>query len=190
MLGRAVAPTLPKKTAAECGLAGQAGLTIDDSPLPAEVAAAAAAAAEAAAPAFELVVIFDWPLVCKTLKKDAMAAKAAVLALSLEAAVQLQATLDADGEAEVGGFKIGAAMVRAAMVEKAPTGSMSRNSSVASSLDSKMPRTASATSIATSTDSASSSQMPSRNDSALDLQAAAAETGAASAATRIRRRRR
>jgi len=173
VLGRPVAPALPKKTAAECGLVGQAGLTIDDSPLPAEVAAAeaaAAAAAAAAAPACELVVQFDWPLMCRTLKKDAMAAKAAVLALSPEAATALQATLDADGEAEVGGYKLSAGMVSARMVEKPPSATaMSRDSSVAS-LE-KMSRVASAMSIATSSDGGGSSQMPSRTGSALDLEA-------------------
>ena len=41
-----------------------------------------------------------------------------MVALSPEAAMQLQATLDKDGEAEVGGYRIVAGMISASMVER------------------------------------------------------------------------
>ena len=169
VLGRTTVPSLPRKTAAECGLAGQAGLTVeDDAPTATD---AVPAAAEAAAPAFELDVKFDWPAFCKTLRKDAMPAKAAVLALSPEATMELQAALARDGEAEVGGFRILAGMVSATMVEKPISTPISRNSSAASL--SNLSKVASQTSIASSSEqSATPSQMPSRIGSALDLNAA------------------
>ena len=160
-LGRTVVPALPKKTAAECGLLGQAGLSVEDD------APAAADAEVAAPPAQELEVTFDWPAFCRTLRKDAMPAKAAVLALSPEATMELQAALERDGEAAVGGFRILAGMVSAAMVAKP----MSRNSSAASL--GALSKVASQTSIASSSEqSAAPSQMPSRIGSALDLSAA------------------
>ena len=178
VLGRSVVPTLPRKTAVEHGLMGLVGLTIDDSPSASDMAAEAAAAAEAAGPVYELALKFDWPAFCRTLRKDATPAKAAVVALSAEAAMELQATLDKDGEAEVGGYRIVAGMVSASMVEKP----MSRSSSAVSmSQMSQMSRIASATSIASTGSEEGSvlSQQPSRTGSALDLEAIGEATGEA-----------
>jgi len=184
VLGRSVVPTLPKKTAVEHGLLGLAGLTIDDSPSASDVAAeaaAAAAAAEAAAPAYELAIKFDWPAFCRVLRKDAGDAKAAVVALGDEAAMALQATLDQEGEAEVGGYRIVAGMVSVSMVERQMA--ISRSSS-AVSLD-RMTRVASATSIASTTTASEdgsvpgTSLQPSRTGSARDLEAIGEATGEA-----------
>ena len=111
VLGRTTIPTLPKKTAAECGLVGMAGLTIEENAVE-----AAPAEAASAVPSSELVVKFDWPAFCKMHRKDANSAKAAVLALSREATIELQAVLDKDGEAEVAGYKITSGMVTASEV--------------------------------------------------------------------------
>ena len=178
VLGRSVVPTLPKKTAVEHGLMGLAGLTIDDSPSASDVAAEAATAAEAAGPVYELAIKFDWPAFCKTLRKDAAPAKAAVVALSAEAAMQLQATLDKDGEAEVGGYRIVVGIISARMVERP----MSRSSSAVSmSQMSLLSRIASASSIAStgSEEGSVPSQQPSRTGSALDLEAIGEATGEA-----------
>ena len=184
VLGRATPPALPERTARECGLVGQAGLRIDESPPAAEVAAAAEAEAEAvaaavAAPSLELVIRFDWPAFCRALRKDAAAAKAAVLALRPDEAMELQARLETEGEAEVGGYTLRRGMFSASMVATPPRANkgLSRNSSAAS-LAGKMPHVASATSIASSSEmSAPSSQMSSRAGSALDLPAIDAAEG-------------
>ena len=184
VLGRATPPALPVRTARECGLVGQAGLRIDESPPAAEVAAAAEAEAEAeaaavAAPSLELVIRFDWPAFCRALRKDAAAAKCHVLALRPDEAMELQARLETEGEAEVGGYTLRRGMFSASMVATPPRANkgLSRNSSAAS-LAGKMPLVASATSIASSSEmSAPSSQMSSRAGSALDLPAIDAAEG-------------
>ena len=123
----------------------------------------------AAGPQLELLVKFDFAALGLAFKKEAMAAKAAVLALSEQESLALQASLDTNGEATVGGYKITSLMVTLKMVEK--KGSLPRNASSTSVSSLAKSRNASSTSLATSTDgaSATASTMSSRIGSAVDL---------------------
>ena len=158
VLGRTTIPTLPRKTAAEAGLLDVGGLVIEDAPPPAE--GANGGGEPGAGPALELKVTFDFKVMGSQLKKDAMAAKSAILALTPEATMAVQAILDKEGEAEVGGFKIVSGMMSAAMVLNAKLLPRNGSSSSVASLDSKqMPRTGSTTSLASSSEADAS--MPS-----------------------------
>ena len=165
VMGRTAIPALPRKTAVECALVGLAGLVIEEEPSAADVAAEEAAAG----PQLELLVKFDFAALGLAFKKEAMAAKAAVLALSEQESLALQASLDTNGEATVGGYKITSLMVTLKMVEK--KGSLPRNASSTSVSSLAKSRNASSTSLATSTDgaSATASTMSSRIGSAVDL---------------------
>jgi len=160
VLGRADVPTLPRKTAVEAGLLGVFGLVIEDAP-PIDVS-------EAPPRADELKLTFDFKMMGQGLKKDAMAAKAAILALTPEATMALQATLDKEGAADVGGFRIAAGMMSAVMLPaKLPR---SGSTSSVASLDKTMQRNASSTSLASSSDpSVPGSAAPSRVASVGDL---------------------
>lgn len=162
VMGRATIPTLPRKTAVECALLGLAGLVIEEE-------SSATGAEAAAVPQLELVVKFDFAALGLAFKKEAMAAKAAILALNEQESLALQASLDADGEATVGGYKIMPLMVTLKMVAK--KGSLPRNESGTSVSSLAKSRNASSTSLETSTDpdSASPSTMSSRIGSAVDL---------------------
>ena len=124
VLGRDATPTLPRKAAVECALVGLAGLVIEETPSDADAAEAKAEAA----PQLELVVKFDFAALGLAFKKDAMAAKAAIVALTEPESIALQASLDSIGEAMVGGYKITPLMVTLRMVEKR----MSKNESSSS----------------------------------------------------------
>ena len=160
VLGREVTPTLPRKAAVECALVGLAGLVIEDTPSDADAAEAKAEAA----PQLELVVKFDFAALGLAFKKDAMAAKAAIVALTEPESIALQASLDSIGEAMVGGYKITPLMVTLRMVEKR----MSKNESSSSVSSLGKSRNASSASLATTCTDADSA-MPSRVGSAVDL---------------------
>ena len=126
---------------------------------------AAAEAKAEAAPQLELVVKFDFAALGLAFKKDAMAAKAAIVALTELESIALQASLDSIGEAMVGGYRITPLMVTLRMVEKR----MSKNESSSSSVSSLgKSRNASSASLATTCTDADSA-MPSRVGSAVDL---------------------
>ena len=160
VLGREATPTLPRKAAVECALVGLAGLVIED----ADADADAAEAKAEAAPQLELVVKFDFAALGLAFKKDAMAAKAAIVALTEPESIALQASLDSIGEAMVGGYKITPLMVTLRMVEKR----MSKNESSSSVSSLGKSRNASSASLATTCTDADSA-MPSRVGSAVDL---------------------
>ena len=160
VLGREATPTLPRKAAVECALVGLAGLVIEDTPSDADAAEAKAEAA----PQLELVVKFDFAALGLAFKKDAMAAKAAIVALTEPESIALQASLDSIGEAMVGGYKITPLMVTLRMVEKR----MSKNESSSSVSSLGKSRNASSASLATTCTDADSA-MPSRVGSAVDL---------------------
>ena len=141
VLGREVTPTLPRKAAVECALVGLAGLVIEETPSDADAAEAKAEAA----PQLELVVKFDFAALGLAFKKDAMAAKAAIVALTEPESIALQASLDSIGEAMVGGYKITPLMVTLRMVEKR----MSKNESSSSVSSLGKSRNASSASLAT-----------------------------------------
>ena len=164
VLGREVTPTLPRKAAVECALVGLAGLVIEDTPSDADAAEAKAEAKAEAAPQLELVVKFDFAALGLAFKKDAMAAKAAIVALTEPESIALQASLDSIGEAMVGGYKITPLMVTLRMVEKR----MSKNESSSSVSSLGKSRNASSASLATTCTDADSA-MPSRVGSAVDL---------------------
>ena len=160
VLGREATPTLPRKAAVECALVGLAGLVIEETPSDADAAEAKAEAA----PQLELVVKFDFAALGLAFKKDAMAAKAAIVALTEPESIALQASLDSIGEAMVGGYKITPLMVTLRMVEKR----MSKNESSSSVSSLGKSRNASSASLATTCTDADSA-MPSRVGSAVDL---------------------
>ena len=160
VLGRDTTPTLPRKAAVECALVGLAGLVIEETPSDADAAEAKAEAA----PQLELVVKFDFAALGLAFKKDAMAAKAAIVALTEPESIALQASLDSIGEAMVGGYKITPLMVTLRMVEKR----MSKNESSSSVSSLGKSRNASSASLATTCTDADSA-MPSRVGSAVDL---------------------
>ena len=160
VLGREATPTLPRKAAVECALVGLAGLVIEDTPSDADAAEAKAEAA----PQLELVVKFDFAALGLAFKKDAMAAKAAIVAMTEPESIALQASLDSIGEAMVGGYKITPLMVTLRMVEKR----MSKNESSSSVSSLGKSRNASSASLATTCTDADSA-MPSRVGSAVDL---------------------
>ena len=160
VLGREATPTLPRKAAVECALVGLAGLVIQDTPSDADAAEAKAEAATQ----LELVVKFDFAALGLAFKKDAMAAKAAIVALTEPESIALQASLDSIGEAMVGGYKITPLMVTLRMVEKR----MSKNESSSSVSSLGKSRNASSASLATTCTDADSA-MPSRVGSAVDL---------------------
>ena len=160
VLGRDAIPTLPRKAAVECALVGLAGLVIEETPSDADAAEAKAEAA----PQLELVVKFDFAALGLAFKKDAMAAKAAIVALTEPESIALQASLDSIGEAMVGGYKITPLMVTLRMVEKR----MSKNESSSSVSSLGKSRNASSASLATTCTDADSA-MPSRVGSAVDL---------------------
>jgi hypothetical protein len=167
VLGRTTIPTLPRKAAVECALVGLAGLNIEETPSDADAAAEAKAEA---APQLELVVKFDFAALGLAFKKDAMAAKAAIVALTEPESIALQASLDSIGEAMVGGYRITPLMVTLKMVEKRL--SKNESSSSVSSL-------ASLATTCTDPDSLGSAA-PSRVGSAVDLSDVSAEPPAQS----------
>ena len=154
VLGRSTVPTLPRKTAVEVGLLDVSGLIIEDPPPTGD---AVRSGEQAGDNALELKLTFDFKLMGTQLKRDAMAAKSAILALSPEATMALQETLSKDGEADVDGFRIVAGMLSAVMVptKLSKSGSSSSVASLAA-----MSRNASMTSLASSSEQ--SSAVPSR----------------------------
>ena len=175
VLGRTAIPTLPRKTAVECALVGLAGLNIEETPSDADAAAEAKAEA---APQLELVVKFDFAALGLAFKKDAMAAKAAIVALTEPESIALQASLDSIGEAMVGGYRITPLMVTLRMVEKR----LSKNESSSSVSSLAKSRNASSASLATTCTDPDSlgSAAPSRVGSAVDLSDVSAEPPAQS----------
>ena len=173
VLGRTTIPTLPRKAAVECALVGLAGLNIEET----DADAAAEAKAEAA-PQLELVVKFDFAALGLAFKKDAMAAKAAIVALTEPESIALQASLDSIGEAMVGGYRITPLMVTLRMVEKR----LSKNESSSSVSSLAKSRNASSASLATTCTDPDSlgSAAPSRVGSAVDLSDVSAEPPAQS----------
>jgi superfamily II DNA/RNA helicase len=175
VLGRTTIPTLPRKAAVECALVGLAGLNIEETPSDADAAAEAKAEA---APQLELVVKFDFAALGLAFKKDAMAAKAAIVALTEPESIALQASLDSIGEAMVGGYRITPLMVTLRMVEKR----LSKNESSSSVSSLAKSRNASSASLATTCTDPDSlgSAAPSRVGSAVDLSDVSAEPPAQS----------
>jgi hypothetical protein len=175
VLGRTTIPTLPRKAAVECALVGLAGLNIEETPSDADAAAEAKAEA---APQLELVVKFDFAALGLAFKKDAMAAKAAIVALTEPESIALQASLDSIGEAMVGGYRITPLMVTLRMVEKR----LSKNESSSSVSSLAKSRNASFASLATTCTDPDSlgSAAPSRVGSAVDLSDVSAEPPAQS----------
>ena len=175
VLGRTTIPTLPRKAAVECALVGLAGLNIEETPSDADAAAEAKAEA---APQLELVVKFDFAALGLAFKKDAMAAKAAIVALTEPESIALQASLDSIGEAMVGGYRITPLMVTLKMVEKR----LSKNESSSSVSSLAKSRNASSASLATTCTDPDSlgSAAPSRVGSAVDLSDVSAEPPAQS----------
>jgi ATP-dependent RNA helicase MSS116 len=173
VLGRTTIPTLPRKAAVECALVGLAGLNIEET----DADAAAEAKAEAA-PQLELVVKFDFAALGLAFKKDAMAAKAAIVALTEPESIALQSSLDSIGEAMVGGYRITPLMVTLRMVEKR----LSKNESSSSVSSLAKSRNASFASLATTCTDPDSlgSAAPSRVGSAVDLSDVSAEPPAQS----------
>jgi ATP-dependent RNA helicase MSS116 len=175
VLGRTTIPTLPRKAAVECALVGLAGLNIEETPSDADAAAEAKAEA---APQLELVVKFDFAALGLAFKKDAMAAKAAIVALTEPESIALQASLDSIGEAMVGGYRITPLMVTLRMVEKRLSKNES-SSSVSSLAKSSNASSASLATTCTDPDSLGSAA-PSRVGSAVDLSDVSAEPPAQS----------
>jgi len=114
VLGRVETPTVTRENAASMGLASTPGLALID-----EAASLAAPPEEAPG---KLEVTFDYKALGAGLRKDAMAAKGALLALSEEALLAVQASLEADPSTPqmVGGFPIVAGIFTARFQKPLP----------------------------------------------------------------------
>jgi ATP-dependent RNA helicase MSS116 len=114
VLGRAETPTVTRESAVSMGLASTPGLVLTEE--------AAPPAAPPEEPQGKLEVTFDYKALGAGLRRDAMAAKGALLTLSEEALLAVQARLEADPSTPqmVGGFPIAAGIFTASYVKPLP----------------------------------------------------------------------